>query len=291
MVNKREFKGIWIPAEIWLSEDLNATEKMIIAEVHSLSGQQGCFASNSHFAKITGLSPSRCSAIINKLKERNMLKVELIYKENNPKEIAKRILKIDFTYSKSEIPLPDTKGGDFESEDTPISDMKEPPFEYSEDKVPILNYQEESTTTKDGGGESSSQEFNALQDFETLWLFPNQFQLQDLNDLIDQHGKELTSAAIRLAGTKDVVKGKAINFLKAVLKEWAENHVTNSEQVAAYQAKRDQKQKKQYSKPTARTESMPDWADEENKGEEIDEEKQKEFAERLAKIRSRKKQT
>lgn len=148
----------------------------------------------------------------------------------------------------------------------------------------------ESKVTTTGSGDSPSEEFNALQDFETLWLFPNQFQLQDLNDLIDQHGKELTSAAIRLAGTKDVVKGKAINFLKAVLKEWAENHVTNTEQVAAYQAKRDQKQKKQYSKPAGRTESMPDWANEENKGEEIDEEKQKEFAERLAKIRSRKKQ-
>lgn len=139
------------------------------------------------------------------------------------------------------------------------------------------------------GGDFSPEEFNALQDFETLWLFPNQFQLQDLNDLIDQHGQELTSAAIRLAGTKDVVKGKAINFLKAVLKEWAENHVTNSEQVAAYQAKRDQKQKKQYSNPTARTESMPDWADEENKGEEIDYEKQEEFRKRLERIRSRKK--
>lgn len=146
---------------------------------------------------------------------------------------------------------------------------------------------ENNTTTS--SGDSPSEEFNALQDFETLWLFPNQFQLQDLNDLIDQHGKELTSAAIRLAGTKDVVKGKAINFLKAVLKEWAENHVTNTEQVAAYQAKRDQKQKKQYSKPAGRTESMPDWANEENKGEEIDYEKQEEFRKRLERIRNRRK--
>lgn len=147
----------------------------------------------------------------------------------------------------------------------------------------------ENNTTTSSGGDSPSQEFNALKDFETLWFFPNQFQLQDLNDLIDQHGQELTSAAIRLAGTKDVVKGKAINFLKAVLKEWAENHVTNSEQVAAYQAQRDQKQKNQYSKPTGRTESMPEWANEENKGEEIDYEKQEEFRKRLERIRSRKK--
>lgn len=144
-------------------------------------------------------------------------------------------------------------------------------------------------TTTDGSSEDSPpQEFTALRDFETLWLFPNQFQKEDLYDLIDQQGEVLVSAAIRLAGTKDVTKKNAINFLKAVLKEWAENNVTNLEQVDAYQLQRGQKNKNQYpTKHTGRTETMPDWADEDNKGEEIDEEKQKEFAERLERIRNR----
>ena len=33
---ERDFKGIWIPKEIWLSEQLSLVEKVLFVEIHSL---------------------------------------------------------------------------------------------------------------------------------------------------------------------------------------------------------------------------------------------------------------
>ena len=65
--NKRDFKGIWIPKEIWLKGDLSITDKVFLAEIDSLDGSPGCFASNEYFAKFFRLSEKRVSVVINKL--------------------------------------------------------------------------------------------------------------------------------------------------------------------------------------------------------------------------------
>lgn len=49
---RRLFKGIWIPAEIWLDERLNIAEKALIAEIESLSTDNGaCVETNKYFAE------------------------------------------------------------------------------------------------------------------------------------------------------------------------------------------------------------------------------------------------
>ncbi len=51
----RDFKGVWIPKEIWLDKKLSILEKVLLAEVHSLeSPEEGCWASNEYLAKFTG---------------------------------------------------------------------------------------------------------------------------------------------------------------------------------------------------------------------------------------------
>lgn len=50
-VPSRDFKGIWIPKEIWLNRSLSYFEKILLAEIHSLDGEDGCFASNEYFCK------------------------------------------------------------------------------------------------------------------------------------------------------------------------------------------------------------------------------------------------
>ena len=35
-MQKRDFKGVWIPKEIWLSTDLKVMEKLILVEIDSL---------------------------------------------------------------------------------------------------------------------------------------------------------------------------------------------------------------------------------------------------------------
>src|SRR5512145_1551891 len=52
----RDFKGVWIPREIWLSPTLSLMEKVLFVEIHSLDNERGCYASNRHFAAFFGVS-------------------------------------------------------------------------------------------------------------------------------------------------------------------------------------------------------------------------------------------
>jgi hypothetical protein len=74
---KSSFKGIWIPAEIWLDHTLTAQEKCILAEIHSLDHKQGCTASNRHFARHFGLTEKHVSRLISHLREGGFVEVEV----------------------------------------------------------------------------------------------------------------------------------------------------------------------------------------------------------------------
>ena len=72
----RDFKGIWIPREIWLDSELTALDKIILAEIDSLdNGERGCFASNKYLADFSGCSESKVSKSISKLIERGYIVV------------------------------------------------------------------------------------------------------------------------------------------------------------------------------------------------------------------------
>lgn len=86
----RGFKGIWIPAEIWLSKELTVMEKLFFVEIQSLDNEDGCYASNQHFAKFFGVTKGRCSQIINALKDKGFIKVEYL---KDDKETKGRIIK------------------------------------------------------------------------------------------------------------------------------------------------------------------------------------------------------
>lgn len=46
----RDFKGVWIPKEIWLNPNLSLVEKLLLGEIDSLDQGEGCFASNKYFS-------------------------------------------------------------------------------------------------------------------------------------------------------------------------------------------------------------------------------------------------
>ena len=56
---ERTFKGIWIPKEIWLNNELTLQEKVILVEIDSLDNDDGCFASNKYFSEFFGISAGR----------------------------------------------------------------------------------------------------------------------------------------------------------------------------------------------------------------------------------------
>lgn len=94
---ERAFKGIWIPKEIWLSEDLNIMEKLFLVEIDSLDNRDGCFASNDYFSKFFKLSKNRCSEIIKSLEEKKYILISYKYIPGT-KQIEKRILRVTSKY-------------------------------------------------------------------------------------------------------------------------------------------------------------------------------------------------
>lgn len=65
----REFKGIWIPKEIWENQEFTALDKIIFAEIDSLNNENGCSASNEYLAEFCKCSATKISNSISKLIE------------------------------------------------------------------------------------------------------------------------------------------------------------------------------------------------------------------------------
>lgn len=74
MKENRDFKGVWIPKEIWLNTDLSIIEKVLLVEIDSLdNSEKGCFASNEYLASFVQLSEGRVANIISDLKKRGYI--------------------------------------------------------------------------------------------------------------------------------------------------------------------------------------------------------------------------
>lgn len=75
--NERDFKGVWIPREVWLDTRLNALEKIILTEIDSLDmSDKGCYASNKYIADFCQCSETKVSTAISKLIEYGYLFVK-----------------------------------------------------------------------------------------------------------------------------------------------------------------------------------------------------------------------
>lgn len=73
---KRDFKGVFIPASVWLDERLNALEKVILTEIDSLDGEKGCWAGNDYISQFCQCSASKVSKAVSKLIELGYVRVE-----------------------------------------------------------------------------------------------------------------------------------------------------------------------------------------------------------------------
>lgn len=89
----RDFKGVWIPKEIWLDDRLTALDKVIFVEIDSLDdGETGCYASNQYLAEFCQCSVTKVSNAVAKL-------TELGYIETASFDGRKRVLKSRLTKS------------------------------------------------------------------------------------------------------------------------------------------------------------------------------------------------
>ena len=71
----RDFKGVWIPKEIWLDENLTVIEKVILVEIDSLDNEDHCVASNDYLAEFCQCSEGKVSAAVKKLVELGYIEV------------------------------------------------------------------------------------------------------------------------------------------------------------------------------------------------------------------------
>lgn len=91
-MEERQFKGIWIPSEIWLTEELSLQEKVVLVEIDSLEDEEkGCYASNKYFATFFKLSPGRISQILSNLVDKDYIDIKYI---TEGKEIIERQIRI-----------------------------------------------------------------------------------------------------------------------------------------------------------------------------------------------------
>jgi hypothetical protein len=92
---ERQFRGIWIPSEIWLSENLLVQEKLLLAEIDSFCGNgKACFCSNAHFAKILQVSERYVQMLLSKLESKGLIFKKIVYRDGG-KCVEKRFLTIN----------------------------------------------------------------------------------------------------------------------------------------------------------------------------------------------------
>lgn len=87
----RYFKGVWIPKDIWINNNLTVMEKLFLVEIDSLDNDKGCFASNKHFSEFFDISKGRCTQIIKSLEEKKLITISYEY-EN--KQIKHRLIRV-----------------------------------------------------------------------------------------------------------------------------------------------------------------------------------------------------
>lgn len=72
---EKQFKGVWIPVEIWEAEGLSWMEKCLWAEISSLGTEdKPCYASNAYLAEMFNSSEASIANMISKLRSLNMIK-------------------------------------------------------------------------------------------------------------------------------------------------------------------------------------------------------------------------
>ena len=99
--SKRDFKGVWIPKEIWLSADLSVVEKCLFVEIHSLDNEHGCFASNRHFANFMNISERQVSRLIKKLEQKGFVTSMTKVVVKGEGQAFERIIRVEGKYARA----------------------------------------------------------------------------------------------------------------------------------------------------------------------------------------------
>ena len=102
-------KGLWIPIEILTDKNLSDKEKHIYSLVIFLSQEkQYCFCTNKTISKFLDISVTQVSKLVNSLKDKGYINIEMVYKENSKEVDIRKLIpieeKLNTLFNKSLIP-------------------------------------------------------------------------------------------------------------------------------------------------------------------------------------------
>ena len=90
----RDFKGIWIPKEVWLDTRLGALDKIILVEIDSLdANEEGCYASNQYLADFCQCTETKISTSVSKLIQ--LRYIEILKFDGRKRFLKSRLKKIE----------------------------------------------------------------------------------------------------------------------------------------------------------------------------------------------------
>ena len=104
-------KGLWIPIEILTDKNLSDKEKHIYSLVIFLSQEkQYCFCTNKTISELLNISVTQVSKLVNSLKDKGYINIEMVYKENSKEVDIRKLIpieeKLNTLFNKSLIPSP-----------------------------------------------------------------------------------------------------------------------------------------------------------------------------------------
>ena len=104
-------KGLWIPIEVLTDKNLSDKEKHIYSLIIFLSQEKGyCFCTNKTISELLNISVTQVSKLVNSLKDKKYINLEMIYKENSKEVDVRKLIpieeKLNNLFNKSLIPTP-----------------------------------------------------------------------------------------------------------------------------------------------------------------------------------------
>ncbi len=119
------FRGIWIPAELWLDENLTILERAIVADVLSFKSY---YKSNDRMAKLFKVTERRLRQVLNSLEEKCVIVRVPVATESG--RIKGRVIKLTQEYHTKLYPrpFPEEGGKKFPGERKKISGVEEENF-------------------------------------------------------------------------------------------------------------------------------------------------------------------
>ena len=253
----RAFNGVWIPKKYWLDENLSPMEVLFMAEIESLDGNNGCFASNNHFADFFGISAGRVSQIITSLKDKGYLAVSY---NKNGKQVLNRIIRV---VNKLNEGIKNTKD--------PIKKTKEGYLENAKGSNTFRVIQDSNTDIdKDDDDSVPARKDEQVRDEDPFTLASQAninvnsgLHLPIFVEFVQTLGKSVVCWAIRR--TADNASHPNWQYLQTVLKNLEANSVRTVEQAEQLSEKHRQEQKlkqqgkSKYGKRPPINEPMPEW--------------------------------